>query len=88
MKDLLVDCPYCGGYKLFSQGWHDCPQAQAAKKRMEVAVSGIRADMLKPGQRRLTSLEMRARENHRHHIAGMLSIRGYEVVPEYRNGND
>lgn len=83
MNDLLVTCAYCGGYKLFSQGWHDCPQAQDALARLQTAVSGIQADMLKPGQRRLTSNEMKQREDRRHSMAVSIKLNGGGVKPAY-----
>jgi hypothetical protein len=86
MKTLtvIVSCAYCHQPKDFAEGWHSCPPAQEAKRRLQTAISGIQADMLKPHQRRLTSIEMSDRKDRRHDIATSLKITNFEVKEEYR----
>jgi hypothetical protein len=80
----ITACAYCGQPKDFADGFHSCPQAQEAKQRLQTAVSGIKADILKPEQRRFTPGEAEARQNRLRQVAQTVKISGGRVKPGYR----
>lgn len=85
----MSKCDYCKGTRTNANGWHSCSQAQAAKCRLQASLTGIHTMMAKPGSQLLTSNQMKAREDRRHHIATSIRINGGNTAPEYaQNGNE
>lgn len=64
------------------------PNAAQDKERIAQLIASIRDMQQRPGSRLLTSNELKQREDRRHGMAVSLSIRGYESLPEYRNGSN
>lgn len=79
----LTHCGHCGGTKPLS-GWHDCPQATAARQRLQDLIDHIHEDMRSYGcTLPVTSQQLAQRaENLRNHATGV-KANGGTVRPEY-----
>lgn len=82
-------CRYCYQPK-DGTGWHDCPEAQAAKRRLNAEVAGIKTDMQRPpSQRRLSEADKKRRQAMRSHVRGVENILKGPAGPEnHTNGNN
>lgn len=70
-----TNCSYCFKPRTDMEGWHDCPRAQDMKARVEGQIDAITRMQDLPYGRRLTSDEMKVREDRRHEMANTLLAR-------------
>lgn len=74
---------FCRQSRDFSLDLHGCPQSLKAQQYVQGLISSMAAMQTRPGQRALSSNDMKLKEDRRHEMATAIKLNGGGVTPAY-----
>lgn len=77
-------CVHCKGTRPETNDWHSCQQATDHKEQIDKVLANIEATMLRPGNRELSSDQMKNRADSLRQISTGIRLAGGEVKDDYK----
>ncbi len=76
-------CVYCMEERPDIEGWHGCPRSLRMKDQIDLAIVEIVQSMVHPGNKPMTSMQLKERADSRRDMANTMKTQGVPVRKEY-----